>query len=46
MGVREEQERRRDLLLRVLEACPDPEQAFRGISGKARSALSIGRSPS
>ncbi len=28
MGVQEEQERRRDLLLRALEACPDPEQAL------------------
>ncbi len=28
MGVQEEQVRRRDMLLRVLEACPDPEQAL------------------
>ncbi len=28
MGVQEEQERRRDLLLKALEACPDPEQAL------------------
>ena len=28
MGVQEEQERRRDLLLRALEACPEPEQAL------------------
>ncbi len=28
MGVQEEQERRCDLLLRALEACPDPEQAL------------------
>ncbi len=28
MGVQEEQGRRRDLLLRALEACPDPEQAL------------------
>ena len=28
MNVQEEQERRRDLLLRVLEACADPEQAL------------------
>ncbi len=28
MGVQEEQERRRDLLLRALDACPDPEQAL------------------
>ncbi len=28
MGVQEEQERRRELLLRALEACPDPEQAL------------------
>ena len=28
MGVREEQERRRDFLLRALESCPDPEQAL------------------
>ncbi len=28
MGVQEEQERRRDLLLRALETCPDPEQAL------------------
>ncbi|MHA1152130.1 MAG: hypothetical protein ACTSQ7_05595 [Alphaproteobacteria bacterium] len=28
MGVQEEQERRRDLLLRALEACTDPEQAL------------------
>ncbi len=24
MGIQEEQERRRDLLLKALEACPDP----------------------
>jgi hypothetical protein len=28
MGVQEEQERRRELLLRALEGCPDPEQAL------------------
>ena len=28
MGTREEQERRHDLLLKALEACPDPEQAL------------------
>ena len=28
MGVQEEQERRRDFLLRALESCPDPEQAL------------------
>ena len=28
MGIQEEQERRRDLLLKALEACPDPEQAL------------------
>jgi hypothetical protein len=28
MAIQEEQERRRELLLRVLEACPDPEQAL------------------
>ena len=54
MGVQEEHERRRDFLLTALEACPDPGQALavavrraiRGISGKARSALTTGRSPS
>ena len=28
MSIQEEQERRRDLLLRALDACPDPEQAL------------------
>ena len=28
MGVEEQRKQRRDLLLRVLEACPDPEQAL------------------
>ena len=28
MGIHEEQERRHDLLLKALEACPDPEQAL------------------
>ncbi len=28
MGIQEEQERRRDLLLKALEACSDPEQAL------------------
>ncbi len=28
MSVQEEQERRRELLLRALEACSDPEQAL------------------
>lgn len=54
MGVREEQERPRDFLPRALEACPSPEQALavavrgaiRGISGKAKPALTTGRSPS
>ncbi len=28
MGIHEEQERRHDLLLKALEACPDPEEAL------------------
>ncbi len=44
MGVREERERRLELLLMIIKACPDPEQAL-GIAIRMEKFISDGHTP-